>query len=71
MVPPEESPAPLNTFVVRLWREVRAGQVCWRGRVRHVQSGQQAAFADEAGLLDFVRRWVRLAEGKDRDQATG
>jgi len=58
----EKPSVPLSTFVVRFWREIGAGRVRWRGRVQHIQSGEQAAFADEAGLLDFVRRWVEMPE---------
>lgn len=57
-----ESPSPLNTFIVRFWREVGAERACWRGRVQHVQSGEQAAFLDEDSLLAFLRRWVRMPE---------
>jgi len=51
---------PLNTFVVRFWQEWGTDHTLWRGQVQHVQSGERAAFADEEGLLTFVRRWVRM-----------
>ena len=74
MAPPEKSPVSLNTFVVRLWREIRAGRACWRGRIQHVQSGEQAAFVDEDGLLAFVRRWIQMpheAEENRREDREG
>ena len=64
------SSPPISTFIVRFWRELGATRVRWRGQVQHVQSGERTAFVDEAGLLAFIRRWVRLAEGGDRDQAS-
>jgi hypothetical protein len=53
---------PLNTFIVRFWREAGTGQSPWRGQVQHVQSGERAAFADEAALLRFLRCWVQTPE---------
>jgi hypothetical protein len=62
----EQKPGPpLNTFIVRLWREPGIDQACWRGQVQHVQSGERMAFADEAALLRFLRRWVRMIEGDE------
>ena len=59
----EDKPAPpLSTFIVRFWRELGASQVCWRGQVQHVQSGDKIAFADETALLSFLRRWVEMEE---------
>lgn len=59
----EDKPAPpLSTFIVRFWRELEASQVCWRGQVQHVQSGDKIAFADETALLSFLRRWVEMEE---------
>lgn len=57
---------PLNTFIVRFWQEPGAGEGRWRGRVQHVQSGERAAFANEAGLLSFFRRWVQVPEVERR-----
>ncbi|MCK4449241.1 MAG: hypothetical protein KAW49_08315 [Anaerolineae bacterium] len=59
---------PLNTFIVRFWRESAAGEGCWRGQVQHVQSGERIAFADEATLLRFLRRWVQTLEGSEESQ---
>jgi hypothetical protein len=55
-----KSDLPLNTFIVRFWREPGTGQACWRGRVQHVQSDESAFFADETSLLYFLRRWVQM-----------
>jgi len=63
---------PLNTFIVRLWQERGSGRSCWRGDVCHVQTGERAAFADEAALLRFIRQWMWSPEhesysGKDEE----
>ncbi len=53
----ESSPIPpASTFVVRFWQEWSAAGPRWRGRIEHVQSGENAAFLDVDGMLDFVRR---------------
>ncbi len=53
---------PLNTFIVRFWRDSEAGQAYWRGLVQHIQSGERIAFADEATLLRFLRHWIEMKE---------
>jgi len=55
---------PLNTFIVRFWQGPGASKPRWRGQVQHVQSGERIAFADEATLLRFLRRWVQTLESK-------
>ena len=55
---------PLNTFIVRFWREPGTGRACWRGRVQHVQSDKSTFFTDEVSLLYFVRRWVQMEEAR-------
>ena len=55
-------PNPINTFIIRFWREVGTTRARWRGRVQHVQSGEHVAFVDEDSLLAFLRRWVRMPE---------
>ncbi len=53
----EPSPVPpISTFVVRFWQEWSAAGSRWRGRIEHVQSGENAAFLDVDGMLEFVRR---------------
>jgi hypothetical protein len=59
-----KSDLPLNTFIVRFWREPGTGQACWRGRVQHVQSDASAFFADETSLLYFFRRWIQMEEAQ-------
>lgn len=44
----------LTTFVVRFWREPSAGEMRWRGRVEHVESGAQANFLSLDELADFL-----------------
>lgn len=60
-----DSEPPLNSFVVRFWREPALGEGRWRGQVLHIQSGESATFADEDALMSFMRRWVRLRQGQD------
>jgi hypothetical protein len=43
-----------STFVLHFWREWSSTRSSWRGWVKHVQSGQRAAFQDEASLLCFI-----------------
>jgi len=52
---PEAPETSMTIFVVRFWREPAAGEMRWRGRVEHVESGARANFLslDElAGFLD-------------------
>ena len=46
-----------TTFVVRFWREWSGTESRWRGRVEHVQSGQQASFLEIDDLLDFFEHF--------------
>lgn len=54
------SAPPLNTFIIRFWREPTQGQIRWRGQVLHIQSGETAAFADVEALVSFMEQWVHL-----------
>ncbi len=53
---------PLSTFVVRFWQELGAGAPRWHGQVRHIQSGEQVSFTDEATLTSFIRRWITIPQ---------
>lgn len=55
-----DSAPPLNTFIIRFWREPTQGQIRWRGQVLHIQSGETAAFADVEALVSFMEQWVHL-----------
>ena len=46
---------PVNTFVVRFWREWSVAGPRWRGQIDHVQSGENARFLDLEGMLDIIR----------------
>ncbi len=53
----ESSPVPpISTFVVRFWQEWSAAGSRWRGRIEHVQSGDNATFLDLDEMLEFIRR---------------
>ena len=47
----------LTTFVVRFWREPSASEMRWRGRVEHVESGEQANFLGLDELAGFFDRF--------------
>ncbi len=45
------------TFVLRFWRETSAGDVRWRGRIEHVQSGKRIDLLKVENLLLFLQRF--------------
>lgn len=57
---------PQNTFVVRFWwewQEGHAGQrMGWRGRIRHVQSGEGKSFCDMGEMISFIEQFIPLKE---------
>ncbi len=53
---------PLNTFILRFWRERGNAGVHWRGQIQHIQSGEHAAFTNGVALICFIQRWVQLPE---------
>ncbi|MGQ9660620.1 MAG: hypothetical protein ACUVT0_11215 [Thermochromatium sp.] len=61
---------PQNTFVVRFWRDFGADAPRWHGHVRHIQSGDQVSFADEATLMEFMHRWVMM-HGNEEERPAG
>ncbi len=62
--------SPLSTFVIRFWQESGADHPRWHGHARHIQSGEQISFADEATLTGFIRRWVTMP-GEEEKRPTG
>ena len=59
----EMSPVPpVSTFIVRFWQEWSAAGPLWRGRIKHVQSGENATFADLQEMLAFLRRLGAMME---------
>jgi hypothetical protein len=64
----ESTPAPpvTSTFVVRFRREWSAAGTRWRGQIEHVQSGESAMFLDLGQMLEFVRRFVAMADDERR-----
>jgi len=59
------SPPPVNTFVLRFWREWSTATGRWRGRIEHVQSGQRADFADLEEALAFLRGFGVMGQGQN------
>ncbi|NIN69148.1 MAG: hypothetical protein GTO63_31560 [Anaerolineae bacterium] len=55
---------PASTFVVRFWREWSVTGPRWRGRIDHVQSGENAAFLELDGMLGFLGRFGVIADGE-------
>ena len=62
----QQQRSPLSTFVVRFWRDLGTDAPRWHGHVRHIQSGDQVSFADEATLMEFIRRWVMMRGEEER-----
>ncbi len=60
---------PLSTFIIRFWQELGADAPHWYGHIRHIQSGEQASFTDEATLTRFIRRWITIPreEGENHE----
>lgn len=62
MINKQNSVPPLNTFIVRFWRESDQLTVRWRGQIQHIQTGEQLSFAQEKPMLTFIRRWVKITK---------
>ncbi len=54
------------TFVVRFWRETTSGEVRWRGRIEHIQSGETASFLELDTMLSFLQRFGILSGDYDQ-----
>lgn len=52
------------TFIVRFWREWSAGELRWRGRIQHVESGEATSFLELGRMLQFLQSSGALAEGE-------
>jgi hypothetical protein len=65
------------SFIIRIWWEykdsdtvraastpVRDGNIRWRGRIAHAQSGQAIHFDDVHQALSFINRWSGDLESK-------
>jgi hypothetical protein len=54
-----------TTFVLRFWRKAAVGEICWRGSIEHVQSGEEMAFLDVETMLAFLNRFgIKLEDGE-------
>lgn len=56
---------PNSTFVIRFWREWSATAGRWRGRIEHVQSGQQADFVKLERIIEFVQGFGIIIEDRN------
>ncbi len=54
---------PNSTFVVRFWQAWSDAGPVWRGRIEHVQSGENTTFLHLEEMVDFVRRFGIMATG--------
>lgn len=54
----------MSTFVVNFMEDTDRG---FRGRVRHVGSGEEASFSSQKDLLDFFEEMALCAELSDLD----
>ena len=66
----QQQRSPLSTFVVRFWQDSGTDAPRWHGHARHIQSGDQVSFADEATLVEFIRRWVMM-HGEEEERPVG
>jgi hypothetical protein len=65
------TPGRQRHFVIRCWVETPpGGDPTWRGRVQEV-NGDQAAFEDATGLLDFILERLRRTDGIELPLARG
>ncbi len=70
--PPVTDITTASTFIVRFWRETTAGQVRWRGRIEHIQSGENAAFLDMDAMLRFLQHYgIQGTESLQRTRRGG
>jgi len=69
MNPSTTPPTTGTTFVVHFWREWTGVESRWRGRVEHVQSGQQASFLEIEDLLSFFERFGIGGGGPPTDRS--
>lgn len=64
--PSDQTTTTMATFVVRFWRETTSGEVRWRGKIEHVQSGEHAAFLEIEAMLSFLQHFGILIEDHQR-----
>lgn len=66
---------PSHLFTVRLWpEEVDAGQVEWRGEIRHVISGDARYFRDWPTLIEHLVAMlpaIETGQADARDEGVG
>lgn len=66
---PDHTEHTQNTFVVRFWwewqREGAEQTMGWRGRVKHVQSGEGASFYDMGEMIAFITQFIPLKMKSD------
>jgi hypothetical protein len=60
---------PINTFVIRFWRDWSAAGPRWHGWIDHVQSGERTAFRDLEGMVGFLRCFGIMAPAGDESQS--
>jgi len=46
---------PMDTFMVRVWREWSEDKQVWRGIIEHLESKQRARFTDLDSMLSFLQ----------------
>ena len=69
MSDPAPEPTATAIFVLRFWREWSGAQPRWRGRVQHVQSGEEMNFIGTDGLLLFLERFgIRVSAQTGRNE---
>ena len=55
---------PINTFVIRVWREWSTNEAIWRGSIEHLESKKQSGFEDFERLLAFFHSFGIFADSR-------
>jgi hypothetical protein len=62
-----------RSYLIRFWRESISHdpEVCWRGEVESVQTGQKWQFSDLRDMLRFIQKKVELPSSNNPDKSGG
>ena len=66
-MPKSDPELPINTFVIRVWREWSTIEPIWRGSIEHLESKQQVSFNDSERMLTFLRSFGIFNEDEHQD----
>jgi hypothetical protein len=57
-----------RAFLVRLWAVSQGDEVVWRGTVQDAHTGARMAFADLAGLCEFLKAVTATPPARQPDE---